>query len=167
MRPLHTSWIILGVLATGIFYTAELARAQDVLGGLPDVPASQKDVDFNVVSFNNPFYVVIPNTSVMIDNGTSARNVIVTFSADARVTDTNGGDLLLYAVSVDGGACFIAGPQNLAWSTSWDAHTIVYVPSLASGVHTIRPCLRILPDSDGAQIAEVGFRSLTVEGRTK
>jgi hypothetical protein len=137
-----------------------------MIGPLPDIPAGQRDVDLNIqTTFASPTPVPIPGSAVSINNGTTTRNVIVTFSSDAIVGDI--GDLLFYSVSVDGGGCFVSGPQALADRTTFDSHTLVSVFSLGPGVHTIQPCFRVVPDGDGNQGGSVGFRALTVEGRTR
>ena len=111
-------------------------------------------------------FVNIPMSQVTIDNGTSTRNVVVTFSAEARVSDL--GDTFMLGFSVDSGFCVLGeGPNSFTQSTLLEARTAAHVVPVGADVHTIRPCWAVNADGDGAQAIEVDFRSLIAEGRTK
>ena len=130
------------------------------------IPGSQRDVeigDFQSTTFTT--FVNIPNSQVTIDNGTSTRNVVVTFSADAHVTDP--GDIFQLGFRIDSGSCDAGGPSAFTASTLFETRTAVNVFTIGPGTHTIRPCWGVFADGDGAQAIELNRRSLIAEGRTK
>ncbi len=129
------------------------------------IPSSQRDVEFNSSSTASTGFAAIPNSQVTIDNGTSTRNVVITLSADARVSDSP--DIFLLGFRVDGGLCTGAGPQRFARSTLLETRTAVHVLSIGSGVHTIQPCWAKFDDGDGLGSIDVIERTLIAEGRTR
>jgi hypothetical protein len=134
-------------------------------GGLTAIPATQRDFDSGVQSTAFTTFVNIPNSVVTPDNGASTRQVVVTFSADAGVTDA--GDFLILAFRLDNSlVCSAGGPVDFTGKTfPAETRTAVHVFSLGPGSHTIRPCWRVAADGDGAQIVSV-FSRTPDRGRT-
>ncbi|HEY7461068.1 MAG TPA: hypothetical protein VIC59_04260 [Gemmatimonadota bacterium] len=160
MRSLREVVLIL-FGALGILALAHQALEPEALEAVA-IPTTQRDVEVGEVVTSSPTFVLVPNSSVTIDNGSSARKVVVTFSAEARVT---GGSIEL-GYSLDGAACFKqAGPTAFSANEAGDyeAATAVHVIPLGSGVHTIRPCFRSLH----ADLVRLRDRVLIAEGRTK
>jgi hypothetical protein len=123
-------------------------------------------VDFDVQSTTSTSFVNIPNSVVTIDNGTSTRTVVVTFSAVSQVGDP--GDIFVLAFRIDNSLFCTAtgGPLSFAGSTDVETRTAVHVLTVGPGTHTIRPCWRL--NSDGTiNPISVSSRSLIAEGRTR
>jgi hypothetical protein len=138
----------------------------EAAGELAAIPASQEDVDSVAVVTNSTSLVNIPNSVVTINNGTSSRKVVVTFSAEVAFQDA--GDAFLLGFRIDSRSCAFGGPQIFSQSTFVvDTRTAVHVFSVGSGTHTIRPCWAVIPDGGGAQDISVARRSLIAEGRTQ
>ncbi len=136
----------------------------------PAIPGAQDDFDQDFQATSSNALAFIPNSQVTIDNGTSTRNVVVTFSAEAQVTDPP--DVFILAFSVDGGACTVGGPVSFTITKNagifpQDTRTAMHILSIGPGSHTIRPCWRRSDDGDGVGNVQVLRRSLTAEGRTK
>lgn len=93
----------------------------------------------NVVSAHpEDGWVAVSGISRVLNNTTGvAKQAYVTFSTDAGVdTDAE----LRLGFSIDGGAPFFAGPQNLANNQQyWAARSTVAVLTIPPGSHTIRP----------------------------
>jgi hypothetical protein len=165
---------VLGLVTVGAL-VAEPARESgsgwtgEAAGELGALPASQLDFDTDVASTISQSFVNMPNSQVTINNGTSTRNVVVTFSAEARVLDTDGlRDSFVLAFRIDSNlACTAGGPQVFTNSIAVETHTAVHVFSIGPGTHTIRPCWRVLPDDDSGQSIQVFSRTLIAEGRTR
>jgi len=92
----------------------------------------------NVVSHQSQAgWQAIPGMSRTLNNtGSVAKSAYITFSADAGVdTDAE----LRLAFSVDNGAPFYAGPQNLGNQQQfWAARSAVAVISIPPGSHSIK-----------------------------
>ena len=147
---------LMGILALG-----RQALEPDALEAVA-IPTTQRDVEVGEVVTSSSTFVLVPNSSVTINNGSSARNVVVTFSAEARVVA--GGIELGY--DLDGAGCFKqAGPTAFSANAAddYEAATAVHVIPLGPGVHTIRPCFRS-PNSTAVLLRD---RVLIAEGRTK
>lgn len=126
----------------------------------PLIPTGQRDVDTDLQITMSTSYLTIPNSSVTINNGTSQRRVVVTFSAEAAAV----GAAMGIAFKVDNGSCLVGtGPQTLIGSSGFEARTVVHVITIGPGTHTIRPCFK----SSSGGLVEVEFRTLTAEGRTQ
>lgn len=93
----------------------------------------------NVVSAHpEDGWVAVSGISKVVNNTTSAaKQAYVTFTADAGVeADAE----LRLAFSIDGGAPFYAGPQNLGNNQQfWESRSTVAVLSIPAGSHTIQP----------------------------
>jgi hypothetical protein len=147
--------------AVGTLALARQALEPEALEAVA-IPTAQRDVEVGEVVTSSPTFVFVPNSSVTINNGSSARKVVVTFSAEARVL--GGGMELGY--DLDGAGCFKqAGPTAFSANAAddYEAATAVHVIPLGSGVHTIRPCFRS-PNSTAVLLRD---RVLIAEGRTK
>jgi hypothetical protein len=176
MLQLRADAVVVGLALVGFVFplvAPDVAPrdARETLGTLePAIPSAQDDFDQDLQATSSSALAFIPNSQVTINNGTSTRNVVVTFSAEARVTDPP--DLFILAFSVDGGACTFGGPvaftmTNNAGAFPQEARTAVHILSIGAGSHTIRPCWRKADDGDGLGTIQVFRRSLTAEGRTK
>jgi hypothetical protein len=154
------------VLAVKPAAEPETGPTDEAAGELAAIPASQEDVDSVAVITNSTSLVNIPNSVVTINNGSSSRKVVVTFSAEIIFMDD--GDSSMLGFRIDGGSCVFGGPQIFSRGTfATDTHTVVHVFTIGTGTHTIRPCWAVIPDGDGAQFISVGRRSLVAEGRTQ
>lgn len=83
-------------------------------------------------------WVPVAGISRVVNNTTgAAKQAYITFTVDAGVeADAE----LRLAFSIDGGAAFYAGPQNLANTTQyWASRSTVAVISVPPGSHTIQP----------------------------
>ncbi|HEX3035914.1 MAG TPA: hypothetical protein VHT73_12440 [Thermodesulfobacteriota bacterium] len=129
------------------------------------INASQRDCSFSSRGFNSTSYIVDPDISVSVNNGTSTRNCILTYSSEVGATP---GDQVSVAYKVDGVACTVNGPEYFHignTSSQFETHTNVTVRTLGPGAHTIIPCLRF-NDLGGGGNGTVIFRCMTVECRT-
>ena len=105
----------------------------------------------------------ISGSTVTVNNGVSARNVVLQFSAAAGV---DAGAEIRFGYRVDGGAIQFFGPQNLANNTEfWQTRTNLSVARLGPGVHTIVPHWRV----SGAvgKAARMDDRCITAEKTTQ
>jgi hypothetical protein len=146
-----------GMAAAGFGLSAALSSPVQA------IPASQRSCAFTVLS-NVPANGWRPVTSsaVTINNGASARYVVVNFNADAGVS-ANAEIRLGYRV--DSGAVQTPGAQNFANHTQyWQTRHNMVVMYIGSGAHTVRPYWRI---SGGAGTSGViHSRCLTAEAYT-
>jgi hypothetical protein len=152
--------IVFGIM--GILALARQALEPDALEAVA-IPTAQRDVEVGLVSTNSTSFVLVPNSSVTVDNGSSARKVVVTFSAEAAVAS---GNLMFLGYSLDGAGCFEqAGPTVFALGHGeFATSTAVHVIPLGSGVHTIRACFK---SANPSLVASLRVRVLIAEGRTK
>lgn len=105
----------------------------------------------------------ITGMAVKINNGTSARNVILQFSADAGVDDTAE---IRFGYSIDGGPITFYGPQNLANHTQyWETRNNLSVARIAAGIHTIQAWWRV--SGVAGMAAFMDDRCLTAEKSTQ
>ena len=108
-------------------------------------------------------FAPIAGMSVTVKNGTSARNVVLQFSADAGVDDL--AEIHL-GYSVDGGPIKFYGPQNLANHTQyWENRNNMSVASLPAGTHTIQAYWRV--SGSAGKVAIMDGRCLTAEKSTQ
>lgn len=108
-------------------------------------------------------FAPIAGMSVKVNNGTSARNVILQFSADAGV-DVDAEIRLGY--SIDGGPIKFFGPQNLANHTQyWETRNNMSVAPIAAGTHTIKAYWRV--SGAAGKTAIMDDRCLTAEKSTQ
>jgi hypothetical protein len=148
---------------------AQDAASRETIIVEPDIPGGQRDVDSDLQSTNSIGFVVIPGSRVTIDNGSSTRQVVVTFSAESLVSDFN--DVFQLVFAIDGAFCDRSGGPELFdvhnFTGRFATRTAAHVFKLGPGIHSIRPCWSMLDDGDGIGDISVWFRSLTAEGRTK
>ena len=160
------------VIALGaIALTPSIAAAQESHREMPDlsantarIPNNARDCDFSLDSYPaGGAFAPDPDILLTVNNGTDPRNVIIQYSAEARVT-TAGGRLDL-RWSVDGAAPIITGPEFFTGDTLISTRTQISVVSLSAGVHTLRPFLRY--SGPAGSSGAIFFRCGTAEGRTK
>jgi hypothetical protein len=150
------------------FATVALAALANFVPSIrpePLIPTAQRNVQTGVVSTISAGFELVDNSSVTIDNGSSARKVVVTFSAEALVEDP--GNVIELGYSLDGAGCFKqAGPTAFSnnASTFFAVSTAVHVIPLGSGVHTIQACYRSVGSPRKVFLND---RTLIAEGRTK
>lgn len=123
-------------LAAGVGITAAVTEKSDA------IPAASKACAFSVLT-NTAANGWRPVTSsvVTINNGGSARHVVVNFNADAGV-DTLAEIRLGYRV--DGGPVVTPGAQNFANHTQyWQTRHNMVVIRVPAGTHRIQPYWRI------------------------
>lgn len=134
------------------------------------VPASQRSCSVTPDNYNNLHTIYsdsgwqpVNGIAVSINNGTSARNVILQFSADTGV-DADAEVRLGY--SIDDGPVRFFGPQNFAnHQQYWETRSNLSVASIGPGVHTIRPYWRV--SGSPGKSATMDDRCLVVEGQSK
>jgi hypothetical protein len=164
MRSLREVVLIL-FGALGILALARQALEPDALEA-GAIPTAQRDVEVgSIVMTSSTSFVLVPNSSVTINNGSSARNVVVTFSAEAHVNGP--GVRMDLGYSLDGAGCFIqAGPTEFSANNvgQFAVSTAVHVIPLGSGVHRIQACFR---SNSSLRFVELKDRMLIAEGRTK
>ncbi|HEY7460325.1 MAG TPA: hypothetical protein VIC59_00435 [Gemmatimonadota bacterium] len=155
MQPMHLSFATVALAALANFVPSPAPA--------PPIPTTQRDVETGDAFTNSVPFVPVLNSSVTINNGSSARKVVVTFSAEARVDPGTGMEL---GYSLDGGGCFKqAGPTAFSANQTafYAVFTAVHVIPLGSGVHTIQACYR---SASGNRVF-LKDRTLIAEGRTK
>jgi hypothetical protein len=164
---------------TRLFQTIKAAGlATLVLGCLPTItlaiPANQRDVELDTVQTSSTSFVLVPPTSVTVNNGDIARNCIIQFSANASASQVNEGVDIAFAIgtaTVGAGACNTSGGPDFFYvqSSAPDAAsaTVMHVRNVPSGTRTIKACFRLFdPGIDGG-IAQLATRAMTVECRTQ
>jgi hypothetical protein len=131
----------------------------------PNIPNSQKDREFNLVSTNSSAFSNVPNSSVFVPAGfPNPRHCVIEFSTEVQATV---GDRCDVALRVDNGPCSTAfGPEFFAVNeTSFETHTVQFIATVSSAAHTFRPCFRVSTISGDAEADSCSFwfRNLTVE----
>lgn len=165
---------LLGVALTWASFSASSA-AQGAAPGVNgegaeiDIPAGQ--AFFTTTHFTTgvvfPNFALIPGV-VGASNGTVTRTVVVRFSADAY--NSSSASRSVVRLRVDGGPCIVAGPElfNNSHTGSGfplEVRTWQGVVRTGPGFHTYQMCGAVFPA--GAGTASWGFRTLTVETRTR
>ena len=143
------------------------------------IPLAQRDVESNEVSTTSHNFVLVPNTSVAVNNGDVARECIIHLSSnavvnqDTGVTDINDGIDVAFAIgaaTVGAGACSVSGGPEFFYMQSsgvGGSATVMHVRNVGSGTRTIKACYRLFePQADGS-IARLFRRAMTVECRTQ
>jgi hypothetical protein len=134
------------------------------------IPPNQKDTDVDFVTTTSETFVLVPNTSVTVNNDVT-RNCIIQFNAEAASSDNDG---TMVAHKVDAAPCTAVGGPVLFQSDTVSggaAHTATWVRHIGAGLNTIRVCYALEDgannqNSDGGT-AQLRRRSLTVECRTQ
>lgn len=118
----------------------------------------------NVISTIAPAgFSPIAGMSVTVNNGLSARNVVLQFSADAGV---DVGAEIRLGYSIDGGPVTFFGPQNLANHTEyWETRNNLSVAPIGAGIHTIKAYWRV--SGVAGKTAIMDDRCLTAEKSTQ
>jgi hypothetical protein len=139
------------------------------------IPPNQFAVEeASTVGTTSTSFVLVPGSSVTVNNGTTARNCVIQFSAEARNDEVGDGVAVALAIggsTVGASACSGTGGPGLfhfAEAMDFETHTAVFVRPVASGISTIRACF-ILWDANenGLGTAILANRTLTVECRTQ
>jgi hypothetical protein len=138
------------------------------------IPPNQFDVESNNRVFTgSEGFVLVPGSSVTVNNGTIARNCVIQFSAEASVSLLGEGVLVGLAIGgsgVSASACSSAGGPEFFHIRSGfqETHTAVFVRNIPSGTSTIKACFRVFDvGPDRGAIAFLDDRTLTVECRTQ
>jgi hypothetical protein len=144
-------------------------------GAVHAIPPGQKDVDTNLAIANSTSFVLIPTSSVTVNNGAPARNCIIQFSAETFITPGDAMDLGYAVDSTSASACSSdEGPQTVQFGNPQPfvtATSVMHVKNIPPGIHTIKPCFRAKDlnfggGSVGAE-ATLGPRALTVQCKTQ
>jgi hypothetical protein len=174
MRQLRGIWaclLALSVIGSPLLNGADAQEAtrRRAIPVEPDIPSGQRDVDSDFQSTTSTGFVIIPGSRVTINNGSSTRQVVVTFSSESRVSDFN--DTFQLVFNIDGAGCNGSGGPEIFdvhnFTGNFATRTAAHVFTLGPGTHDIRPCWSKFDDGDGIGDIAVWFRSLTAEGRTK
>jgi len=134
---------------------------------------NQFDVESNLVFTSSESFVLVPGSSVTVNNGTTARNCVIQFSADAAVSLLGEGVLVGLAIGGSGvgaSTCSSAGGPEFFHIRSGfqETQTAVFVRNIPSGTSTIKACFRVFDvGPDRGAIAFLDDRTLTVECRTQ
>lgn len=151
-----------------LFAVSTPAFAQAGVSDGPEVTIAAGQTFKTTVHFTTgsafPTFVLIPGV-VSANNGTVSRTVIVRFSSDAYNSLTTNKSVV--RLSIDGGACVIAGGELFNVShiaglfiqhRMWQGLVVT-----GPGSHTYQMCGAV----EGGGTASWGFRTLTVEAKTK
>jgi hypothetical protein len=138
------------------------------------IPPNQRDVDF--ASFNQSAittYQIIPNTSVTVNNGSTARHCIIQFSTEisAETVDRVRIHPIFDSTNANPTNCVLAGPEDVYTSATHAAietRTVNWIRQLGAGTHTVRVCAQTLDlNLSGTASTNFHYRTLTIECRTQ
>ena len=142
------------------------------------IPAGQRDCDtisagitLGLSGFVAPGqFEIVPNTSVTVNNGTVARNCIITFSTEVQ---TSFNDLTVLGYTIDSpnpANCQVIGPDSfhVGAINPFETATHMGVKTIGAGTHTIRLCFLAGDlNANGSATTNFWFRCLAVECRTQ
>jgi hypothetical protein len=129
------------------------------------IPSGQRDFDADTVSTDSTSLVLVPNTSVTVNNDL-AHHCVIEFSAEVGVTVGGQSEVGYTIDSADPAACITQGGPSLLDTPSVGTHTVRWVKAIGRGLHKIRVCYRWAGDVPGGTTS-LQARSLTVECRTQ
>jgi hypothetical protein len=136
------------------------------------IPNAQEDCEVGVVGTTSNSFVLVPNSAVTVDNGTTGRNCIIQFSTEV-FTSGNSATRLRYTIdSTNPASCIPIGPGDNFFSLPTGAfgstRTAIGTTVLGPGSHTIRPCFNAVDFGEpGVEQSTFGPRCLVVECRTQ
>ena len=137
------------------------------------IPISQQDCDFDAPVTTSTSFVLVPNSSVTVNNSFFSRNCIISFSAEAINSTEDVGVDVTY--EIDGGGCSGGiGPESFHHGTPTpsggvfltETHTSIEVRTLGPGMHTIKPCFNLVDAAGDGGFATLANRCLIVGCRT-
>lgn len=137
------------------------------------IPAGQRDVELVEVSTSSESFVLVPNTSVTVNNGATARNCVIQFSADALNDQVNDHVNVAFAIgssNVSAASCSAVGGPEFFYTSSVpliNTATTVHVRNVGTGINTIKACYRLVDEPGDGGTASLLQRALTVECRTQ
>jgi hypothetical protein len=137
------------------------------------IPAGQRDIDTGLVATSSRSFALVPNSSVTVDNGNTARSCIIQFSADARTAPAGDRIIVGFAIgapTVGAGACLVLGnPAFFQVSSTGllETATTVHVRDIGAGTRTIKACFALNNVTGNGGNAVLESRSLTVECGTQ
>jgi hypothetical protein len=138
------------------------------------IPSNQRDVEFgtfNQTTLNT--FQIVPNTSVTVNNGSSARHCIIQFSTEVRTERADSVRMhpIFDSTNANLTNCVLAGPEDVYTSASdlaLETRTVNWVRQLGAGTHTVRVCAMTLDqNSSTTATTRLFFRTLTIECRTQ
>lgn len=154
------SSLILVVLILGQYF-GSIAQA---------IPSGQRDCEGGLVSTSSGSYEIVPNTSVTVNNGDSARSCVIQLSTEV-LTSAGDGTALAYTIdSTNPANCIAIGATAFHVGnpyTTEETNTHIGVRNIAAGSHTIRPCFATVDLNGGGAFSQFESRCLIVECRTK
>jgi len=136
-------------------------------GAAQAIPPGQRDFEIDPFTTNSQTLGALSTTSVTVNNGTIARDCMLTFSAETLAT-FNGSINLGY--TIDNGVCSVGGgPSSFyvsANSSKFETSTAVHVKNVPAGIHTISPCIGY-NSVNGEGAAQLRARTLIAQCRTR
>jgi hypothetical protein len=158
---------ILAIALGAIALTPSIAAAQEremPTGAMPLIGNAARDCDFSADSYTpSAAFTPDPDIFLTISNGSSPKNVIIQYSAEAAVSAAGGRLDLRW--SIDGAAPIITGPEFYTGDTAFSTRTHMSVVTIPGGTHTVRPFFRY--QGPAGSSGTIFFRCATLEGRTK
>lgn len=161
MKRYAFSLFFLSVLILGLslYFSTNLVFSQSVV---PQIPSVQRSCQSGSATTRLTTFSFVPNTLVTFNNDIGAKNCVVQFSTEDALVGTGASIILQW--SLDGGACFVAGPEIFRGAPgSFETGTTIAVFVVGAGTHTIRPCWRV---NTSTALATFRVRCLTVECNT-
>jgi hypothetical protein len=133
------------------------------------IPTGQKDCETNAVNTSSTSFVIVPNSSVTVNNGNTARQCVIQFSTEVR-TSVGDQTFLRYTIdSTNPANCNFIGPEffHAGESNLIETHTQMGVRNIGAGTHTIRPCFSANDGNLDGATSTFFIRCMTVECRTQ
>lgn len=143
---------------------AALVLGGCLLSAAQAIPLGQRDFDAPFVRTQSTSYVVVPTSTVVVNN-VDARICVIQFSADAV---SSAGDLVGVGYALDttsAASCTAAGGPSAF--TGFGAGTAIWTRTIGAGLHRIRACFALFDLGENGGQATLFNRALTVECATQ
>jgi hypothetical protein len=117
--------------------------------------------------------VLVPNSSVTVNNGTTARPCVIQFSADARTAPAGDRIIVGFAIgasTVGASACALVGNPaffQVSSTNLLETATTVHVRDVGAGIRTVKACFALNDVTGNGGNAVLESRLLTVECGTQ
>ena len=140
------------------------------------IPTNQRRVATNdFVTTLSQEFVLVSGRSVTVNNGSTARECVIQFSAEAANNELGDGVAVAFAIGGSGvraAACNTSGgPEFFHLAEEgfeFETHTAVHVRQIGKRTKTVKACFRFRDvNGSGTGEAALDFRTLTVECRTQ
>lgn len=149
------------VLGLSLYFGTNLGFSSGpAIGTGPATTQCQAFVVSNKNTPTNSGFSKVPGSFVVVNNDV-AKRCVVEFSTEEFQSVPVGGLLGTIELewSIDGGGCFVAGPELFSRDAAPQTRTAITVLQVDAGDHTIVPCYKV--DRQG-NTAVFGIRCLTV-----